>query len=229
MRPTRFTLALVTALAVTLPAGSVVLAPPASAVTSTITAAQATAAARAEATYAALQGYFAVGDGTGLMREQFPAAVGDNPYSYEWPFSQVHVAALDLTGMPGARGAAHQADLTVRKAGQEQYWNAAGGTTGKPGYASGVVPPHGTGGDLFYDDNEWVGLADVQTFLASDDATSLRRAQQIFRLVVSGWDTDPTHAKPGGVFSAGSRPLVITSSASFMSSVFPPDVPTIWV
>ena len=205
MRPTRLTLALVAALAVTLLAGSVVLSAPASAETAasatlTLTPAQNTAATRAEATYAALQRYFAVGDGTGLVREQFPVAVGDNPYSYEWPFSQVHVAALDLTGMPGARGAAHQGELTVRKAGQEQYWNAAGGLTGKPGYASGVLPPNGTGGDFFYDDNEWVGLADMQTFLASDDAASLRRAKQIFRLVVSGWDTDPTHAKPGGVF-----------------------------
>ncbi|HZC26542.1 MAG TPA: glycoside hydrolase family 76 protein, partial [Actinopolymorphaceae bacterium] len=32
------------------------------------------------------------------------------------------------------------------------------------------------------------------------DAASLRRAAEIFDLVVFGWDTDPTHPNPGGVF-----------------------------
>ena len=157
-------------------------------------------AARAETTYAALQRAFDVGDGTGLVREQVPVATGDNTYSYEWPFSQVHAAALDLTGLPGARGTAHEAELAVRTKAQEAYWLSTGGTTGLPAYGSYVEPPLGQGGDVFYDDNEWVGLLDVQRTLMTGDQRPLTRAKQIFRLVVSGWDTDGSHADPGGVF-----------------------------
>jgi hypothetical protein len=154
--------------------------------------------ARAAATYQALQRYLLVPDGSGLYHERYPVAAGDNAYSYEWPYSQVHVATLDLTGMPGGRR--YAGDLTARAAGQERYWNAAGGTTGLPGYASYAIAPYGGGGDFFYDDNEWVGLLDSQRYLTSGDRTALGRAEQIFALIRSGWDTDPSHADPGGTF-----------------------------
>jgi hypothetical protein len=152
---------------------------------------------RARLSYAALQRYLAVHDGSNLYLEQYPPAPGDNPYSYEWPFSQAHVATLDLTGLPGAP---YRQDLEARAAGQEHYWKADGGTTGVAGYASYPIAPYGAGGDFFYDDNEWVGLLDVQQYLMHGDRAALARAQQIFSLVRSGWDTDATHADPGGVF-----------------------------
>lgn len=152
---------------------------------------------RAAASYAALQRWFAAGDG--LYRERYPVEPGDNPYSYEWPFSQAHVAALDLVGMPGRTGEQYTGALAAHRAAQLSYWHDAG-TTGLPGFASGVEPPYGAGGDFFYDDNEWVGLADVQHWAFFHDAASVQQAQQIFRLVESGWDTDPSHAAAGGVF-----------------------------
>ena len=151
---------------------------------------------RATAAYAALKGHFDATDGSGLVREQIPAASGDNPYSYEWPFSQVHIAALDLTVVD----AEFEPELARRAAAQEHYWNASGGTTRLPGYASYPVAPYGSGGDMFYDDNEWVGLAKVQRYLQTGDAAALARAKEIFALVKSGWDNDSSHAAPGGVF-----------------------------
>jgi hypothetical protein len=156
-------------------------------------------AARAVASYQALQRFLAVGDGSGLYRERYPVAVGDNPYSYEWPFSQVHAATLDLTGLPGPLGADFRPGLAARAVGQERYWSTRG-TTGVPGYASYPEAPYGSGGDFFYDDNEWVGLLDVQHFLMAGDRAALARAEQLFTLVRSGWDTDPSHAAAGGVF-----------------------------
>ena len=152
---------------------------------------------RASVSYAALLRYLAVNDGSQLFHERYPVQTGDNAYSYEWPFSQVHGATLDLTGRPGHR---YDRDLAARLVGQERYWNQAGGTTGIPGYASYVMPPYGNGGDFFYDDNEWVGLFDIQRYLMTGDRTALARAKQIFELVRSGWDTDASHAAPGGVF-----------------------------
>ncbi|SEO78872.1 glycoside hydrolase family 76 protein [Actinacidiphila rubida] len=151
---------------------------------------------RATATYASLEKYFGTNDGSGLFREQYPVAVGDNAYSYEWPLSQVHVAALDIAAVEPD----YKKELTAVDRAQEHYWNPACGTTGVAGYDSYVIAPYGTGGDLFYDDNEWVGLEKVQDYLQHHDRAALSRAEQIFTLVRSGWDTDPSHAAPGGVF-----------------------------
>jgi hypothetical protein len=155
--------------------------------------------ARAVASYRALQRYLAVADGSGLYRERLPVAATDNPYSYEWPFSQVHVATLDLTGVPGRVGASFRDDLAARAVGQQRYWSTRG-TTGVPGYASYVEKPYGSGGDFFYDDNEWVGLLDVQQYLMAGDRAALADAERVFTLIRSGWDTDTTHAAAGGVF-----------------------------
>lgn len=161
---------------------------------------QSVAKSRAADSYRALRRYLGVGDGSGLYRERYPVAATDNPYSYEWPYSQVHAAVLDLAGLPGGIGKAFRADLAAHAAGQERYWKPTGGTTGLPGYASYPVAPYGGGGDFFYDDNEWVGLLDVQKYLMFGDRVALGRAKQIFELVRSGWDADPAHPAQGGVF-----------------------------
>ncbi|MEU2201499.1 glycoside hydrolase family 76 protein [Isoptericola sp. NPDC019482] len=156
--------------------------------------------ARAVASYEAMQEHLYVHDGSGLYRERYPSGAEDRPYSYEWPFSQAHVATLDLTGMPGQAGRSFADDLADLSVGQERFWNADGGTTGLPAYDSYARAPYGDGGDIFYDDNEWVALAKVQQHLATGDRAALERAEEIFELVVSGWDTDPDHPAPGGVF-----------------------------
>ncbi len=157
-------------------------------------------AGHAVASYRALQNYLYVDDGSFLYHEQYPVLSSDNHYSYEWPFSQAHVATLDLTGMARGAGTSFGRDLKARSLGQERYWKASGGTTGVPGYDSYAIAPYGGGGDMFYDDNEWVGLEKVQQYLMTGDRAALARARQIFALVESGWDTDATHADPGGVF-----------------------------
>lgn len=153
---------------------------------------------RAITSYQAMQKYFYKQDGSYLYAEQYPSASSDNAYSYEWPFSQAHIATIDLSYIPGT-GHNYQSDVFDRSQGQERYWNTTG-TTGLPGYDSYPRPPYGNGGDKFYDDNEWVGLAKVQLYKMNGDASALARAKQIFDLVVSGWDTDSTHPAPGGVF-----------------------------
>lgn len=153
---------------------------------------------RARASFAALQEYFRVDDGSGLYRERYPVQAEDPTYSYEWPYSQAHVAALDLAGMRGADSRDRRV-LADHVRAQQHYWSDAG-STGLPGFASAPMPPYANGGDFFYDDNEWVGLKDVQQWRMFRDRTALREAEQIFDLVVSGWDDDESHPAPGGVF-----------------------------
>ncbi|MET0191510.1 MAG: glycoside hydrolase family 76 protein [Pseudonocardia sediminis] len=196
MRPTRRSI--LTGLSASAVAG-LLTAPAAQGSSPTTAAADASPwARRAGRTWRSLLDHFAVGDGSGLLREQVPVGEDDPTYSYEWPFSQAHVAALDLTGIPGA-GRRSRQDLRSLTAAQQHYWTEAG-STGLPGFASAPLPPYATGGDLFYDDNLWVGLLDVQQHAMTGDRSALREARKISDLVDSGWDTDPSHAAPGGVF-----------------------------
>lgn len=45
-----------------------------------------------------------------------------------------------------------------------------------------------------------MGLLDVRAHGMAPNPTALREARRISDLVESGWDVDPTHADPGGVF-----------------------------
>ena len=151
------------------------------------------AAARAAASYMALNQYFDAGQG--LLLEEYPNTQ-QNPYSYVWPYSQAVIAAENLAGIPGT-GRQWSAEAEKRLDGYKPYWNA---TTTPTGYDSYVRPPLGQGGDKFYDDNEWIGLNLVQNYQRTGDRSSLARAKEIFALVVHGWDTDPAHPCAGGVF-----------------------------
>jgi rhamnogalacturonyl hydrolase YesR len=96
-------------------------------------------------------------------------------------------------------GAAFATTARARLAALEHYWDSTP-DRGPAHYASYVVPPLGQGGDAFYDDNEWDALGKLQWYRQTGDKASLRRAKQIFNLVVYGWDDDATHPHPGGVF-----------------------------
>ena len=149
---------------------------------------------RAVRSYQAMQQYLYLDDPP-LYLEEYPYT-GGNPYSYVWPFSQAMAGTIDLAGIRSLRGA-YRSDVQDRLTGLGLYWND---TTTPPGYDSYVRPPLGGGGDKFYDDNEWIGLELVQWYRMTGDASALERARQIFELVVFGWDADPTHPCPGGVF-----------------------------
>lgn len=154
---------------------------------------------RAQASFAALQRAFATSDGSHLYREWYPTGKARGRYSYEWPFSQVHVAVLDLTGLPGGVGASYRRALAKADAGQRHYWSAKA-PGGHPGFLSSLPPPYGRGGTLFYDDNEWVGLEAIQDYAQHHHKRALRQAEKVFSLAVSGWDHDGSHARPGGVY-----------------------------
>jgi hypothetical protein len=130
-----------------------------------------------------------------LLLEEYPNHQ-QNPYSYIWPYSQAVIGVENLAGIPG-RAREYESEVRRRLAAYETYWNAG---TSPPGYDSYVRRPLGQGGDKFYDDNEWIGLNLIQYYKRTGDKTALSRAREIFRLVVHGWDTDPAHPCPGGVF-----------------------------
>jgi predicted alpha-1,6-mannanase (GH76 family) len=77
------------------------------------------------------------------------------------------------------------------------YWDPR---STPPGYASYPPPPNGGGGDLYYDDNAWVAIPLLQYHRLADDPAGLAAARRVFDFLLSGWDDDPRHAAPGGIF-----------------------------
>jgi hypothetical protein len=72
-------------------------------------------------------------------------------------------------------------------------------STGDAGFESVVTAPLGGGGDRYYDDNAWLGLALVRHHELTGNAELLRLAQRVFSFVVSGWSTEETWQIPGGI------------------------------
>lgn len=147
---------------------------------------------RAVAAYRALRRYFR-DPGTGYYLEEYPR-ISDNPWCYVWPYSQAMIAGQCMAGIPGI-GRRYRRYVESDYRVLEDYWNSE---TDPTGYDSYLRPPNGQGGDKFYDDNEWIGLGFLQRHYMQGHR--LDRAAEIFDLVVFGWDDDPSHPCPGGVF-----------------------------
>lgn len=165
---------------------------------STPTSLQRENAERALATYDAMQAHFYANDGTSLYYEA-PRGEGAKAYSALWPFTRALAATLDLEGIAPALlpGFNSYNAMVDRLAGLSRYWDADGNPAA---YDSGVVPPHGHGGDKYYDDNAWVGLALVQHDRLRDVVSSRKRAEELFTFALTGWDADRSHPSPGGLF-----------------------------
>jgi hypothetical protein len=169
-------------------------------------------AQRARDAHAAMAMRFERRDGMlrrdGLLR--LPGAV-----AHLWPLARALVADLDVAGIPGIAGSvgdfqtrrrriAHPAGadpfatvLTRRLAALERYWDERG-----PAYASD--PPVGLGGriggDIYHDDNAWVGLALVALERRRPGLGRLDRAAQLAAFARADWDDAANTPSPGGVF-----------------------------
>jgi hypothetical protein len=152
-------------------------------------------AARALRAYTAMQARFRKRDGMyrrdGLFHLPGTAA-------HVWPLARAMVGTLDLAGLDPALtgGFDAEAEIADRLEALERYYEPDGEY---PAYAS---DPVGTrfGGDRYYDDNAWVGLALIELERLRPGAGRLDRAGELWRFAVGGWDTRTDVPSPGGVF-----------------------------
>jgi Glycosyl hydrolase family 76 len=70
---------------------------------------------------------------------------------------------------------------------------------GPLGFESRVTPPLGGGGDRFYDDNAWVGLALTRHRDLTGDDRALSLARRLLEFDLTGWATDRSWSHPGGI------------------------------
>ncbi len=159
-------------------------------------------ASRAVATYNALQQYFYApnvysGDRSSLYTENYPQS--GLQYSYLWPFSRVLAGTITLSGVPSAviGGGNYQAAVADRLTGLSRYWDS---TSSPGGYASYPTSPYGRGGDKYYDDQAWVGLATAQNYAMTGDPTSLADAKNVFNFVYPGGWAGSAAFDPGGIY-----------------------------
>jgi len=113
------------------------------------------------------------------------------PNRHAWPFSQALSATVAAAEVPGAPPALARA-VGSRLHALRVYWS--------PRLRPPAYTANPGGGDVFYDDNEWIALELVRRSRVTGDGRLLARARQIFRLVERGWDRDGGHSCPGGVF-----------------------------
>ncbi len=152
-------------------------------------------AARALMAYVAMQRSFRRSDGgyrrDGRLHRRGSAA-------HLWPFARALIATLDLAGIREDLGARFEADAAIvgHLEALERYWDPGGEA---PAYSSDIVRTR-LGGDRYYDDNAWVGLALVQLERMRPGAGQLDRAAELFRFAVDGWDRRLDVPSPGGVF-----------------------------
>jgi len=120
--------------------------------------------------------------------------------SYEtlWPLADAWSATATLASTGNEPATAALAEVVVALAAYHRDRAALGGS-GPVGFESCVVPPLGGGGDVYYDDNAWVGLALVRHHDLTGDERALTLAERIFSFVTSGWSTEASWSRPGGI------------------------------
>jgi hypothetical protein len=114
-----------------------------------------------------------------------------------WPFSQAFSATLLIAGIDPrlTAGFDSEAAIAADLAALERYWRA---DDRPPAYASDIRGSR-VGGDRYYDDNAWIGLALVLLERLRPGAGRLDRALSLYQFAASGWDKRQA-PDAGGVF-----------------------------
>jgi hypothetical protein len=114
-----------------------------------------------------------------------------------WPFARALVATLDVAGIGDDLLDDFDAEAAIADSLEslERYWDSS---RDPPAYSSDVLGRR-LGGDVYYDDNAWVGLALVQLERMRPGSGFLVRAEELFRFAAGGWHSGDGPS-PGGVF-----------------------------
>jgi len=157
---------------------------------------------RAVATYNAMQTDFSAasvypGDTSGLYTGSYPRTA--TRYSGLWPFSQALAGIVTLAGIPSdlLGGVSYRADVDDALTGLSGYFDS---TSSPPGYDGRPTGRFGSGGDKYYDDQAWVGLATAEDYAMTGDPTALADAENVFNFVYPGGWAGGASFDPGGIY-----------------------------
>jgi len=138
-------------------------------------------AARARVAYAAMERTF-----FDPRRGDYRDAEGGPAGSHAWPFSQALAAALEVAPLERPRSQTSQVlrrrfALLDRRFRSGQLYTAT---------------PHGY---VYYDDNEWIALDQLDWNNLHARPNAVRKAEQIFTAISTAWSSNTSWTCPGGV------------------------------
>lgn len=115
----------------------------------------------------------------GFYKETVVVEEGKNPYSYLWPLCGMIQAANEIEKASGEKGLVDKYVKII-----QGYYDPA---PPAPGYASYVMKLKG--GDRFYDDNQWIGIAAMDAYSRSPKKEYLNLSREIYTYMMTGFDT----------------------------------------
>lgn len=127
--------------------------------------------------YKTVQHYF-YDEEDGFYRENIHAKKSTH-FSYLWPLCAFVQADNEIEKLTKDTGYITKTLKIIR-----HYYDPSASV---PGYDSYVVSLGG--GDKFYDDNQWIGLALMDAYFRHKNQNYLNISQQIYRFMMSGFDT----------------------------------------
>jgi hypothetical protein len=138
-------------------------------------------AARARTAYAGMERRF-----FDPRSNDYRLTAGGRVGSRAWPFSQALAATLEVAPLEGTHNSLAPV-LRQRFALLDRR------------FRSGQLYTASPNGYVFYDDNEWIALDQLDWNSLQTHPNAVRKATQIFAAVAAAWSSDTTWACPGGV------------------------------
>ncbi len=135
-----------------------------------------------------------------LFGQRVPPVAGRRRYEHLWPFANAWAAVAAAHALQGDTA---DDDRRACSDARELLSGFPDGATryrrSGSGYESAVVPPLGCGGDRYFDDNAWLGLAAARHFETTGERRGLEVAREAWSFVASGWSDEAEAVHPGGV------------------------------
>ncbi|GAO44646.1 glycoside hydrolase family 76 protein [Flavihumibacter petaseus] len=126
----------------------------------------------------AIQQHF-LNPATGYYNEHAEKDRNKNPVSYLWPLCGLIQAGNELDVLQGTAVELDRYMFLI-----DRYEDQRPPVTG---YAS--YPPEKGGGDRFYDDNQWIGIAVMDAWKRRPDTAYRRRAELIYTFMMTAYDS----------------------------------------
>jgi hypothetical protein len=117
--------------------------------------------------------------GTGFYKETVHIENGKNAYSFLWPLCGLIQANNEIEKVTGKKNLVAKTLRAIKA-----YYDVR---PPSPGYASYIIQING--GDRFYDDNQWIGIACMDAFFRDPKKNYLEVGKEIFKYMMTGYDT----------------------------------------
>jgi Glycosyl hydrolase family 76 len=155
-------------------------------------------ATRAFATFEALRSESVFNKHTNLWGRRKWAVLRRNEAL--WPYADSWSALCTLASLPRQTDAESFLPGMFRGLGayHRDHRSALAGQN-PLGFESSAVFPHGKGGDVYYDDNSWLGLALCRHHELTASAEAAELSRRLLRFILTGWSSDESWAHPGGI------------------------------